>query len=90
MNLSVIVRIVLPRGFFLYHTINTMQQKQTSFFIPGNIPTVSGLLGPTITKMGINFALQMFFFRFSEPVLVFFSLLKSVVIPVSAVIDQSI
>jgi len=30
------------------------------FFIPGNIPTVSGSLGPTITEMGIHFALIFF------------------------------
>jgi len=39
-------------------------------------------------RNGHSFCFE-FFFRFSEPVL-FFSLLKSVVIPVSAVIDQSI
>jgi hypothetical protein len=39
--------------------------------------------------MGIHFALQMFFLRFSEPVFVF-SLLKSVFTPVSAVIGQLI
>jgi len=77
------------QGFLsISHYQHCATKTNNFFFIPGNIPTVSGSLGPTITEMGIHFALN-FFFRFSEPVL-FFSLLKSVVIPVSAVIDQSI
>ena len=47
-------------------------QHKTFVFVPGNIPTFSGLLGPTITEMVINFALEMLF-RFSEPVFVFFA-----------------
>jgi len=43
---------------------NTMQQKWNNFLLR---LTFSGLLGPTITEMGIYFALKMLF-RFSEPV----------------------
>ena len=68
----VIVWIVLPRDFFLYHTINNATQNK-QFLVPWNIPTLSGLLGLTITEMGINFALKMLF-RFSERVFVFHSL----------------
>ena len=53
-----------------YQQCNTKQTK----IVPGNIPNCSGLLGPTITEMGIHFTLKMLS-RFSEPVFVF-SLLK--------------
>jgi len=48
-----------------------MQYKSKSKSNPGKLPTFSGLLGPTITEMGINFALEILF-RISEPVFVFF------------------
>ena len=81
-----IVRIVLPRGFFLYHTIDNATQNQ-QFFVPGNIPTFSGLLGLTIIEMGMNFAFKMLFFSGFQSLFSFFRTLNQAR-PSSAVVAR--